>query len=191
MEQPAGRRRRIDRVADPDLLADVADSSPADLRALRDQCREEEERLSYARRVLQGQIDIVRGEASRRTGGEGTSSLLADLPRILADEPSSSTRQARTVTFYSPEDEGGRRTGDTVLDMPSLGRIPDLSDEEITELLVRLQAEETAVSELRRQVMANLDALQEELVRRYRDGGVTIDEVMASTRTQPPKGTTG
>lgn len=190
MEQPAGRRRRIDRVADPTLLDDVADAPAADLRALRDECREEEARLSYARRVLQGQLDIARSEQRRRSGDEGESTLLADLPRILADEPSASTRQARAVTFYAPQ-EGGRRTDDSLLELPSLGRLPDLSDEELAELVRTLEAEESQVSESRRRVLDNLDGLQDLLVHRYRDGGTTIEEVMAPTPAPSPEDRSG
>ncbi len=186
MDQPAGRRRRIDRVSDPDLLADIADAPEADVRALRDECREEEARLSYARRVLQGQLDIARSEQRRRSGHDDESSLLADLPRILADEPSATTRQARTVTFYAPQ-EGGRRTDDSLLELPSLGRLPDMSDDELADLISRLEAEEAQVSESRHRVLANLDGLQTELVHRYRDGGVSLDEVMAPTPTHPPE----
>jgi hypothetical protein len=193
MEQPAGRRRRIDRVSDPALLDDVADAPAADLRALRDECREEEARLSYARRVLQGQLDIARSEQRRRSGAggeEGGASLVADLPRILADEPSTSTRQPRTVTFYAPQG-GGRRTDDSILELPSLGRLPDLSDEELADLIRTLEAEESQVSDARRRVLDNLDGLQEELVHRYRDGGTTIEEIMAPTPTPSPEDRSG
>jgi hypothetical protein len=185
MDQP-DRRRRIDRVAAPDLLDGVAARPTPELRSLRDDCRQEEERLSYARRVVQGQLDIARSEQERRSGGEGKDAdLLSSLPRILADAPSAGARVARTVSFYTPEDDS-RRSGDAVLDGPSLGQLPDLEDDELEVLIDRLEAEESQISELRHRVLVNLDGLQAELVRRYRDGIVSIDDIMGAAPSGGP-----
>ncbi len=70
-EYPEGRRRRIDRVTAPDYLDGLADrTAAAEIRAMRDDCRSEETRLSYARRVLQGQLDIARVGALPTGGAE-------------------------------------------------------------------------------------------------------------------------
>jgi hypothetical protein len=188
MEQPpAGRRRRrIDRVTAADLLDDVESYPTAQLRQLRDDCRAEESRLSYSRRVLQGRLDIARTEQARRADDSGEErSLIADLPGILADEPSTgSAREARTVGFYTPPEEG-RRADDAGFDLPSLSQVPDLDDGELGDLIARLSEEEAQVSEARRAVLANLDGLQAELVRRYREGGADIDDIMAASPLQP------
>ncbi len=177
MEQ---RRRRIDRVTSDDYLADLDAVDPAGIRAMRDDCREEETRLSFARRVLHGQLDIVRAEQARRSGG-GEEGLVGTLSDILADEPAPGSRAARTAPLYAPEDEGyGQRSHDTLVDDAAVGRVPDLSDDELNELLERLQEKEAHISSLRRTVLQNLDALQDELIARYRDGAVNVDDVVAS-----------
>lgn len=186
MEQPRDRRRRIDRVSAADLLDDVGQQPTQELRSLRDDCRQEESRLSYARRLIQGQVDIARSEQERRRGGEG-GDLLASLPGILADEPTGGARSAHTMSFYTPDDDDGRRSGDDVLDGPSLGQLPDLGDDELEALIERLRAEEARVSELRRAVLDNLDGLQAELVRRYRDGDVAVDDLMSSALPSTPE----
>lgn len=185
MEQGAGGRRRIDRVTAPDLLEGVADQSPDVLRTLRDECREEETRLSYARRVVQGQLDIARMELERRRGGGGAPAQAGDdeelverLSAVLADQPSSSAREARSMSFYVPEDEPDRRGDD--LRLPALGQLPDLDDERIAALIEELQAQEARLSKARRAVLDNLDALQSELVRRYREGDADLDAILSA-----------
>jgi hypothetical protein len=53
-----------------DALLDLAGKSNEDLRALLDDLYEEEQRISYRRRVLHGKIDILRAELVRRMSGE-------------------------------------------------------------------------------------------------------------------------
>jgi hypothetical protein len=185
MEQPAGGRRRIDRVTAPDLLDGMPDQPSEVLRALRDDCREEEARISYARRVVQGQLDIARTEQERRASGDADTSALVDqLAAILADEPSTAARQARTVSFYDPGEAPDRRRGDSLSQLPSLSRLPDLDDEALHDLIARLEEEEERLSGLRRAVLDNLDGLQAELVRRYREGAADVDAILSAALPQ-------
>lgn len=185
MEQRAGGRRRIDRVSAPDLLEGLDGQSQAVVRALRDDCRDEEARLSYARRVVQGQLDIARMVLQRREQGEPEpADLVERLTVVLTDEPSGSTREARTVSFYSPDEQPDRRSGDAVTDS-SLGRLPDMEPEAIRSFVAELEAEEQRVSDLRRAVLANLDGLQAELVRRYREGDADVDAILSAAL--PPR----
>lgn len=179
------RRRRIDRVTSEDYLEGLDAADLVTVRGMRDDCREEETRLSYARRVVQGQVDIVRAQQAQRAGDDG-GDLVGALTRILADDPAPRARDARTAPVYSPTDSGyGQRSHDTLIDDPALGRVPDLDDEELSALLERLQEKEKHISFLRRAVLDHLDALQAELIRRYSDGSVDIDEVVASAVPPP------
>jgi hypothetical protein len=165
-------RRRIDRITDPRFLDGIDGRSVDELRAMRDDCRAEESRLSYNRRLLQGRLDIVRAEQQRRASG-GDGALLDLLPAILADEPRPrSPRAAQTAPVFAPRGEPGRRTDEQLLADASLGQVPDLEDEALAEVAERVAAEEARVSRVRSVVLRHLDALQTELVRRYRDGGV-------------------
>lgn len=174
------RRRRIDRVTADDYLAGLEAADIATIRTMRDDCREEETRLSYARRVAHGQLDIVGAEVRRR-GGDDDGGLVGTLSQILADEPAPRSREARTVPVYTPTEEGyGNRAHDALVDDAQLGRVPDLDDAQLSALLSRLQEKEAYISSLRRTVLTHLDALQDELIRRYRDHAVDIDDVVAS-----------
>lgn len=175
------RRRRIDRITAADYLHGLGQRSAAELRAMRDECRQEESRLSYNRRLLHGTLDIVRAELSRRAGAEPTTGgLLEQLTSILADEPPAGPRAVRDAPLYDPEQADGRRREDVQLADAVLLRLPDLDDAEVAALAERLSAEERAISGQRRTVLAHLDRLQEELMARYRDGSATVDEVVAS-----------
>ena len=178
MEQE--RRRRIDRVTSEDYLDGLDAASVPEIRVMRDDCREEEARLSYARRVIHGQLDIVRAEQRRRSG-DGTEGLVGTLSEILADDPAPRSREARSAPLYAPDEGGyGQRSHDTLVDDAALGQVPDLDDAALEALLARLTEKEAHISSLRRTVLDHLDALQDELIARYRDGSVNVDEVVAS-----------
>lgn len=182
------RRRRIDRVTADDYLAGLADRSMAEVRTMRDDCREEESRLSYARRLVQGQLDIVRAERRRRTAG-GEEGLVASLTEILSDAPAPRAAQAdaRSAPVYSPSTETyGSREHDVSLEEVGVAQIPDLDEAGLAALEQRLVDKERHVSGLRRKVLDHLDALSDELVRRYRDGGADVNDIVASAVAQQP-----
>jgi len=174
------QRRRIDRLTAPDLLDGLADRPLEEVRSLRDEAREEEGRLSFARRLVQARLDIVRATIVRREGGsaEPDVRVLGDLPEVLADEPPT-TRLAelRATPLLAPED-AGRRSDDVLAD-PSLGRLPDLDIDQLRALSDRLAAEERRVSAVRGQVITALDALQAELVRRYAHDPGAVEQALA------------
>ncbi|MGH3664891.1 MAG: aerial mycelium formation protein [Egibacteraceae bacterium] len=185
------RRRRIDRVSAADFLEGVDALPAAELRDLRDDCRDEEARLSYARRLLQGQLDIVQAEQRRRAGEEPEEGLVGSLSEILADDEDARRprTQIRPAPLFTPDEGGyGARAHDTLVEDPALGRLPDLDDDEVTALAERLAAREVEVSDLRRRVLAHLDALQAVLVRRYAEGGFDVDEVVASATSPESEG---
>lgn len=181
-------RRRLDRITAEDYLAGMDERSAAEVRKMRDECRDEESHLSYTRRLLQGRVDIARAEAARRQGGY-SGDLVDALPRILADAPSRRTTAdrpaaARSSPVFAPE--GVRRQEDHLLDDGILGQVPDMSDDELAELTEQLEADERRISDLRRLVLDRLDTLQDELIRRYQKGQVPVEDIVAAaTRPRP------
>ena len=155
--------RRLQRVTAPDYLRELDAADASRIRSMRDECRAEERRLSYVRRVLQGHLDLALAEVTRRHGGE---------QRPLV------TRLARAVGLYEPS-EGA----DVVIDVET-SRLPDLDDASLETLVERLRQRERALSDRRGILLAHLDRLQDALVVRYRDGHAAIDEA-ASTLGQP------
>lgn len=164
--------RRLQRITAPDYLADLAGATAAQIRRMRDECRAEERRLSYIRRVLQGHLDLALAEVARRGGGEQTSLVTRVTSALLG--PPGGARSARAVGLYEPAD-----AADAGIDTET-AHLPDVDDAALAALVERLRQRERALSDQRNVLLANLDRLQDELVTRYRDDHAAIDEV-AST----------
>jgi len=62
----------------------------------------------------------------------------------------------------------GRRLIDKIMDDGILTQLPELTDEEVDESLERLREVETELSTQRKQLHSVIDALQDEIVARYR-----------------------
>ena len=58
-----------------DSLPDLATLSDDDLKTLIDELTEEENEVSFRRRLLQGRIDILRAERTARLKGKGVSDV--------------------------------------------------------------------------------------------------------------------
>jgi len=167
---PNKRDRRDDRILDPEILDDVESVPTTDLRRRRDECRELEAEFSYARRLLQGKIDILGAELKRRSegGDAGMSDLVSRLPSILADEPRSGGT-TRLVESELPGNAGKYRRQTERL-ATGLADIESSSPEELSAMVEELAREERKVSEDRRRAQRIIDGLNAELVRRYQKG---------------------
>lgn len=145
---------------------DLSELSTADLRRRLTERRAEEDRVSYERRVLQGRMDILRDELERR-GRSEHGDLIDRLTEIIAQAPGGSRgARARMPTSVEPTDPSDEAAG-------VLARLPDLSVEEIQDLVERFEAEERRISERRREMFTVIDALEAELVRRYKEGSAS------------------
>ncbi|MBW3576852.1 MAG: aerial mycelium formation protein [Actinobacteria bacterium] len=181
--EPRRARRRIDRILGPAYLDDLAGRSTDELRRMRDECEEEESGVSFARRMLQGRIDIIRAEALRRQHADGDDdaprSILDALPSILADDVAATPLRPRVSRFLvPPAAQYHRRDVERLVSERSLAGLEERSPDELAELAQTLGEKESELSKLRRQLLDRLDALQEELARRYRDGRADISEVL-------------
>ena len=132
----------------------------AELRRRRDEVHEEEQGASYQRRLLHAQLDLVQAAAV----ADDREAFDAALAEILSDGPGSASGAVRAL-----EVEGRPADGDLV---PLPEDLVGLSDAERDALLARLRTQEQEVSSRRRELLAELDALQAELVKRYRRDGV-------------------
>jgi hypothetical protein len=95
-----------------EALLNLRDRTNDELRALLDGLREEEQRISYRRRVLHGKIDILRAELVRRmkdqrAAGEDVISGrdIDQLITILASDLRGTPRTDVTADDYDEEDD--------------------------------------------------------------------------------------
>jgi hypothetical protein len=173
------KRRRIDVVRSPEFTKGLDTISIDDLRRRRKICSDLDVELSYYRRLLHGRMDLLAFELRRRRGLEQRT-LLEALPEILAGGAAGveglPERQVDVAVPRLPEK--GRRAVDRALGDDFLARLPNLPDEELVEIQTRLTEVETEVSAQRRDVYRAYDLIQEELTRRYREGLVSVDELL-------------
>ncbi|HLE95025.1 MAG TPA: aerial mycelium formation protein [Acidimicrobiia bacterium] len=162
-------QRRIDTVLQPEYLAGLGALDLDELRARRDTAEDVETQISYYRRLLHGRMDLLNFELRRRTGEEERS-LLDALPEILAAGMTlGSEPNLRYIDVMPPlPATTGRRLIDKIMDDGILTQLPELSDEEVDESLERLREVEAELSTQRKQLHSVIDALQDEIVARYR-----------------------
>lgn len=173
--------------ADVPLSGEALASWPLDeVRTARAALIEEETGLSYLRRLVQGPLDIVRGERARRGAGEGSdlTALVDALPSLLAD----GTR-AGGLGRAPQRLEPTRVDPDLVAELDALlagvgmggGGIAEVTtagDDALDALAVELGAFERRVSARRRLLQDRIDALQGELTRRYRTGEASVESLL-------------
>jgi hypothetical protein len=171
---------RIERILDPSYAEDVRSLALEDLRAKRTECSEVEVGLSYLRRLVQGRLDIVLSDLQRRAGGESADleELVGKLPEILG-EHQRPPGLGRLPTLLAPSDADSLTAElDSVADPQLLHALPDLEEEEVRRLADSLGDLERKTSSQRRLVFERIDALQEEIVRRYKEGEATVDSLL-------------
>lgn len=176
-----GGRRRVDRVLAPDFLAGLDELSLDEVRVRRSDADQEEADLSYARRLLQGRIDLLRAERELRAdGSSGARSPRSDteIANTLATVFGAERRRDRGLGRHlgaTPSRVGEhRREAERAVADVNGSDLASLIDEEITEALDRLLAIETKVSRTRHQVQTVVDTLTEEIARRYVAGDVAV-----------------
>ncbi|MCT2592845.1 ABC transporter substrate-binding protein [Streptomyces sp. N2-109] len=147
-----------------------------ELRSLRRSAQREEADLSYVRRLLQGRIDILRAELTRRTAP--TSALIDLLPQILADGPSRHRSSARHVTLGTPHGKAYRQLAEDMLGEVGLSDLTARTDGELRAAMARLVGYEQQVSRGRQSLQRTADGCSAEIARRYRVGEAQVDDLL-------------
>jgi hypothetical protein len=192
----------IDRLLEPELTSELDSVEVGELRLRRDARQRAEVALSYVRRVLQGELDIVAAELSARGRGVrgDTGRLVEDLPRILAAGASSTPAPGRAhETRLTMAGGAGGWTEQTELDLEQLvvevltaelkgdetrqavlpgANLGAFGDEELRSLAELLLSAETTVSGKRRALHDQIDRLQTAIVGRYKVGAADPDSLL-------------
>ena len=156
---------------------DPADLTLSELRGLRQQLQHEDDAVSYARRVAQARLDLVKSEATRRaeeSDAEPTDDLRTVLSQHLTGGPARPPRPTEDLSDHPLAVEL-----DEICAEGGLGHLKSLDDAELAALTAAISAFETQMSSDRRARFDRLDALSAELVRRYRDGEADVDELLS------------
>ena len=174
--------RRIDRVLGENFLAGLPDRSLDEIRQMRSDAEQEETDLSYLRRLLQGRLDILRAELTRRSGDGQGSTLVEMLPKILAEDYQTSPRGlGRHVTAQPSRADSHRRYVESLVADVDLSDVASQDDDALSRLLGVLEHEENEVSDRRRAVQEAMDACTAEIARRYREGDADVKDLLPTS----------
>lgn len=159
-------KRRSDRILDPSYLDGLDGLDEERLRAMREECEEEEGVLSYERSLIHSRLSILEAEQARRADGGPSKSLIDRLPEILAGHQPATHRGSFPKLEAPAMYETPRRRVEKLVNDDTLARLPDLPDDELRAIVETLEATESEVSAARHSIQVVLDRLTEELGRR-------------------------
>lgn len=164
-------RRTVDRIFDPSYTDNLTTMPVGDLRRKKAECEALEAEVSYARRLIQGKLDILRHGVERVAGGDKleVTEMVEDLPGILSEGVGGSS--SRLTRIIAPANATAqRREVERIASMADLTRLEELSSAELGEIVDRLSEAEKETSHRRRRIQGVMDQITGELIRRYREG---------------------
>jgi hypothetical protein len=163
------QRRSIETLLDPQFLAGIDTASPEQLRDKLRDARTEEDSLSYVRRNLHGRLDLLRAELDFRHGDRGADRSVETMTTALSSRGAGG-RGGRAGLGLQAAAAAGERGVERVLAEDHLARLPEMSDEEIEQVVGRVEEAERELSEDRHRLHDVIDALEAELAVRYKNG---------------------
>lgn len=155
MDEPRRARKLNQPTASPHLTGMGLD----ELRAYRRSLQEEEDRVSYWRRLVHARLDML--EAGSRTEGSLT---LDQLVRVLGDTGTGVTRKALSRV----------RPAEPLPDLPESAQmwVTEVDPHDpvaVAEATTRLRAAEGQLTEYRKALFERIDEATEDLINRYRE----------------------
>lgn len=169
--------KRLDAVVDPEFIEGCSTWPMEKLRARRKEAEDLEAAISYARRIVQGRIDVYGLEKPSLSKGPAEDPLPSLKVAISARISSVDARIA-----YNDVSSGSL--------LPSLGEISALvgmdieaipsGPDEVTSVLSGLKAVEKSLSDCRRKLHLVIDALRQQLVLLYQSGELDVDEILGA-----------
>lgn len=167
---------------DPGYLGDLPSRTMEDVRSMRTECQEVETGLSLLRRVVQGRLDIVGLELTRRAEGGDPADLpdlIARLPEVLSDR-THAPGVGRLPQIMAPGELPVELEAelDAIIGAGHLASLPSVDDDRLGTMADELAAFEHKVSAHRRDLFERIDALQAEITRRYKTGEATVDSLL-------------
>jgi hypothetical protein len=163
------------------LMAEIMDPRQlplVELRAVRAKLQNDDDAVSYVRRLTQARLDLVQAETRRRRDG-GSDSLSDDLTSILSSHlTGGAPRPPRPAADFSGHPLAEQF--EALCDRAGDSDLSSLSPEDLAAYADALHAFEQDRSHERRELFARIDELSAELVRRYRDGEANVDGLLAA-----------
>jgi hypothetical protein len=175
---------------DPEFIKNLNSLAIEEVRRRRGLCQDTEEALSLRRRLIQGRLDIVQAELYRRAGGGSAadvSKLVETLPNILVEHGDRHLGPGRLTSLGSdanlgPDFDAFLTELDKIVDGTKLSDLSNVGDADINAIADELDEKERSISKQRHQLHHNIDAFQEEIVRRYKSGEASVDSLLDNSQ---------
>jgi hypothetical protein len=176
-------RKELDRILTSPYLDGIDSRSLDEIRAMRSECQQAENDLSYLRRLIQGHLDIVHTYINHTGSAEppDLAALVDQLPSILSAGPGRPPGPEHLPMLLTPDTEESDLTAelDAVLGADEIATLGDLDPGQLSDLAGRLEVMENRVSLDRRALHIRIDTLQAELVARYKTGRASVDGLLS------------
>jgi len=168
----------LSRVIEPAYMAGLAQVSTHELRAMRVECSDLENALSYVRRLAQGRLDLLVAETKRR--GSGVGGDLAGLVESLAEVLSEGVRGPGSGRISQELDPPDHLVDPLVAELDSavgpsvMAALAELGNDELSAGVIALRRFEDSMSSSRHRLHDVIDSLNTDLARRIADGDESI-----------------
>lgn len=167
---------RLDSILQLDYVDQLDKRTMDELRAMKRECDEEEAALSYARRLLQGKIDLMSAELEARAADIPTAGA-ADIPGALS-RPGYGGFRGRFPRIMVPPETRETQEVLALLADPILMDLESITEDELRSAVNRLTTVERRISRLRRRVHEQTDLVEKEITRRYASGEASVQELL-------------
>jgi len=152
-------------------MSDAKSMSLTELREARSRLNEDEDAVSFVRRLTQGRLDLVRAELKHRRGGEDDA---ANLARVFGQEHGGGSNRPPRDTEV-PVGHPLVIALEKICEELGFGQLRTLQVAELEALEVSLATFERERSKERKALFSSIDALTTELVSRIKGGGADVD----------------
>jgi hypothetical protein len=173
--------RNLDRVLAPSFMDGVERWTITELRTARTEVQLLEDAISMLRRLVQGRLDIIGAELHWRTTGSGAREIVDSLKASLTDHGPSHSSNGRFTAPLAPAESQANwalHRADSAMLGHDIAGVPDLDDETLHTLADGLHSLERTVSSERRSLHDRLDAIQSQIVQRYKSGEATVEGLL-------------
>ena len=148
-----------------------------ELRSRRTELQNEEDAVSFVRRLAQGRLDVVREEKQKRGAGKSLDARPEQLAAVFGQQQGGgSARPPRDTEVSAHHPRLAELT--TLCDTFHFADFAELSLGELDALIVALEAFEMVQSTDRKSLFGQIDELSSELVARYKNGGANINSLL-------------
>jgi hypothetical protein len=156
---------------------DIAELALADLRAVRADLQNQDDAVSYVRRLAQARLDFVRAEIRNRAAGSERD-ITDEIPNVIGSHLTggASSRPPRPADDFSAHPLAHEL--EVLCDDAGSTDLQAMSHDELAVYAARLHEFEQQRSNERQDLFVRIDALSAELVRRYRDGEANVEGLL-------------